>query len=154
MAFPICDKCASSGILCEKCEWKVREDEISELDVLVSTILRGHDASGYEKLVGLDKKLVIFASDDEAPKIIGPRGAFAKELSRKLGRRVVVLSKGMDMETIANSLARPARLVGHNRIYKEGDKEQQKLIFDKVLDEGTIDLMRELLGDIEIEYSK
>ena len=151
MSFPICDEC-TSGQLCEKCEWKVREGEVSELDILVSTILAEHDAKGYARLVDLGDKLVIFASVEEAPLIIGFKGMIVKELSRKLGRRIVVLVKGWDAELIAKSLGRPSQLLGVNKIYKEGGVEILKLIFDKHLDEGSVLLLKELLGEVEIEY--
>ncbi len=154
MAFPICDTCASSGVLCPECERRVREGEISELDVIVSTLLWRRKVRGYDSLVNLGDKIVIFAPDEEAPKIIGQGGVTAAELSRKLGRRVVVLPKGADKDLIIKSLARPSRLVAKNKIFKPGGGEKLKLIFDKPLDESTVELMKKLVGEVEIEYGR
>jgi|GEM_PF-1989843 len=154
MAFPICDECASSGILCSKCERRVRRGEVSELDVLVSTILAGHKATGYESIIDLENKLVILASDEEVPKIIGRGGTMAAELAKKLGRRVVVLNRGADREFIIKSLARPNKVVAMNKVFKPGDEEVLKLIFDKPLDEGTVQVLKDLIGEVEIEYER
>lgn len=154
MAFPICGDCASSGALCPECEKRVRAGSVSELDVLVSSILSPRGVSGYGSLRDLGTKLVIFASDEEVPEIIGVKGKTAAELSRKLGRRIVVLATDWDPERIIRSLARPNRLVAINRVYREDGGEVTKLIFDKALDEDTIRLMRELVGEVEVTYEK
>ncbi len=154
MAFPICDKCASSGILCPKCEAMVREGRVSELDVLVSTILARYGATGYETLIDLENKLVILASDDEVPKIIGPKGITAAELAKKLGRRVVVLSRNSKKEFIIKSVARPNKLVAMNKVFRPDGKEVLKLIFDKPLDVGTTRVLKDLIGEVEIGYEK
>ncbi len=154
MAFPVCEGCASSGTLCPECQEKVREGKISELDVLLSTILKSHGAGGYDSLIELDKKIVIIAPEDELPKIIGHRGKTASELSAKLGRRMVVVSRSMDKKTLAESLARPNRLVAINKVFKEGGAEVLKLIFDKPLDEGTVRVLKDLAGEVEIDYEE
>jgi hypothetical protein len=132
----------------------VRSGDLSELDVLVSSILARHGVGGYESLHELENKLVIIASEEDAPKIIGFKGKMALEISKKLGRRVVVLVGGWGDEDIIRSLVKPNRLVATNRVYKPDGKEVLKLIFDKPLDEGTVQLMKELVGDVEIEYEK
>ena len=154
MAFPICDKCASSGILCEACQKKARASGVSELDVLVSSILARHGVTGYESIVDLETKLIIFASDNDVPSIIGPGGSTAEELSKKLGRRVIVIVKSWDKDLIVKSLARPARLVTKNTIFRPDGKEVLKFIFDKPIDEGTSKLIKELVGEVEIDYQK
>lgn len=153
MAFPICDSCASSGVLCKNCEEKARHGEVSELDVLVSTLLAQHKVSGYESLVDLETKLIIFASNEDAMTIIGPGGKTAAELSKKLGRHVTVVSKGWDRDLIIKSMARPSRLVAVNKVFESGGKERQKLIFDKPIDEGSLKIMKELTGEVEVEYT-
>lgn len=154
MAFPICDECASSIVLCPRCREKERRGEISELDVLVSTILKRHGATGYEALRDLGSKLVIFASESEAPIIIGTRGNTAQELSKKLGRRVVVLVRGWNKERIIASLARPSRIVAVNRVFQQDGTEVLKMILDRPLDEETAKLAKELAGDVEIDYER
>ena len=153
MAFPICDSCASSGVLCKKCEEKARHGEVSELDVLVSALLAQHKVSGYESLVDLETKLIIFASNEDAMAIIGPGGKTAAELSKKLGRHVTVVSKGWDRDLIIKSMTRPSRLVAVNKVFESGGKERQKLIFDKPIDEGSLKIMKELTGEVEVEYT-
>lgn len=154
MAFPICDECAKSGVLCEKCQKRTRDGEVSELDVLLSSILAQHGAPGYDLITDLETKLVIFASDRDAHSIIGPEGKTAEELSKKLGRRVIVIVKSWDKEQIVRSLARPSRLVTRNTVFRPGGKEVLKFIFDKPIDEGSLKLIKELAGDIEIEIQK
>lgn len=154
MAFPICNNCARSGILCPDCQQKVRKDNISELDVLVSSILAHHGATGYESLIDFGNKLIVFASDKDTKTIIGQKGMTVAELSKKVGRRVVVLSRVWNKETIVRSLARPSKLAAINKIFKEDGTELLKLIFDKPIDEGSLKLMKELVGDIEVAYEE
>lgn len=122
--------------------------------MLLSELLAKHGAAGYDSIKDLETKLVIFASEADASRIIGAKGHTAAELSKKLGRRVVVLVKGWEKEQIIKSLARPSRVVATNKVFKEGGKEVLKLIFDKVLDEGTIELMKQLIGEVEIDYEE
>ena len=96
--------------------------------------------------------IFIFASGEETSKIIGTRGNTAADISRKLGRRIIVIDKGWDRDLLIKSLARPSRLVAENRIYKQGGGEIVKLIFDKPIDEGSLKLIKEMVGSIEIEY--
>jgi len=154
MAFPICDICASSGVLCAECEEKLRYDKISNLDVILSSLLSKHGADGYINTLAIEGKLIILASEEQAPKIIGTKGNTVSELSKKLGRRIIVLVEGSDLETILNSVARPSRLISKKNMVKEDGKEVLKLIFDKQLDEGTIELIEELVGKVEIGYEK
>jgi hypothetical protein len=41
-------------------------------------------------------------------------------------------------------------MLTRNVVFKEGGKESVKLIFDKPIDEGSLNLIKELAGDIEI----
>jgi len=108
MAFPICDDCASSGVLCPQCEENLRSEKISNLDVLLSTLLSKHGAVGYISLLAIEKKVIILVSDEQAPGVIGTGGNTVADLSRKLGRRVIVLVEGSDLETVLKSVARPS----------------------------------------------
>jgi len=152
MAFPICDSCASSWVLCKECEARARKGDISELDVLVSSLLASHGVKGYESLADFEKKLIIFASNEDAMAIIGPRGETVAELSKKLGRGIAVVSKTWDKDLIIKSLARPSRLVAQNKVFTQGG-ERLKLIFDKPIDEGSLKIMKELTGEVEVEYT-
>jgi len=154
MAFPICEACADSGLLCDKCQKKVRTGQVSELDVLLSSILAQHKATGYGNIVDLETKLVILASEKDAKDLIGPGGSTAEDVSKKLGRRVIILVRDWDKQRIAESLARPARLVNKNTIFRPGGQEVLKLIFDKQIDEGSLKLIKELAGGIEIGYQE
>ncbi len=153
MAFPICDSCASSGVLCSSCEKKVREGKISDLDVLLSTILANYGASGYKWSREIDGKLLIVGSPREAKEIIGYRGGLAAELSRKLGRRIIVVSDEWSKEEIARSIGRPARLVKINKIYRASG-DVLKLVFDKPIGEESAQIIKEMLGNVEIDHEE
>lgn len=154
MPFPICGKCAASGVLCDECVKKERDGKLSELDVLLSTLLAGHGVNGYEEAREIGDKLVIFASGEETSKIIGTRGNTAADISRKLGRRIIVIDRNWGRDMLIKSLARPSRLVAKNRVYRQGGGEIEKLIFDKPLDEGISKLIKEMVGDVEIASEK
>lgn len=144
--------CASSGILCAGCEAKLRQGRVTELDVIVSNILFHDKAGGYNHLVNSETTLFIFAPKGEVPKIIGYGGKTVKELSRKVGKKVVVLESGGNMETLVNSIVKPNKLAGINHIYKPDGKEVLKLVFVKpIKDETVVQLIRDVIGkEIEI----
>lgn len=152
MGFPICDSCAAEGSLCKRCLENVRSEKISELDVLVSSILARHGAGGYIALEDLETKLLILADEEDAPRIIGTKGNCASELSKKTGRRVIVLVKGWGTEKIIDSIAKPSKLIERRKLFKHDGTEYVKLIFDKPLDEGTVRLLKKIIGDFEVEY--
>jgi transcription antitermination factor NusA-like protein len=144
--------CASTGILCAGCEAKLRKGRITELDSIVSNILFHDNVKGYDHLVNSETTLFIFASKDDVPKIIGYGGKTVKELFRKVGKKVVVLESGGDMETVINSIVKPNKLASINRIYKPDGKEILKLVFVKpIKDETVVQLVKDVVGkEIEI----
>ena len=147
MAFPICDMCASTGILCSGCERKKEQGKITELDVLVSHILFRAGVKGYDRLIESEDSLAIFAPNDQAPRIIGYGGKTVKELSRKLDKKVVVIESDSDVKGVIESIIRPNKVLVINKVYKADGSEILKLVLDKKMeDKKIIELVRDVVG--------
>ena len=90
MVLPICDVCASSGVLCNACERKLGEGRITAYDVELSRML--HSMLGGEaefiKVVETSDNLVVLAPRESVGKIIGKGGSVIKEISEKLGKHI------------------------------------------------------------------
>jgi len=146
MPFPICESCAKDCVLCASCEEKVRKGEVSALEVLLSQILAKHKAKGFGEVRDFETRLVIFASEEDAPAIIGRGGYVAKELSDKLGKRIIVIVPGWDLKTTVSSIVRPANLI-EMKIEPSWEGESiLRFILDKHIDERTRNFISELCG--------
>ncbi|MBN2518000.1 MAG: hypothetical protein JXB14_04085 [Candidatus Altiarchaeota archaeon] len=147
MAFPICDMCASTGMLCPGCEKKREQGMLTETDVIVSKFLFQAGVKGYERLVESGGNLVIIAPKEQAPRIIGYGGKTVKELSRKVGKRAIVVEKEMGLKETVETLISPNRVIAINRLYKPDGSEVLKIVPAKsVQDEKIINLVRDVIG--------
>ena len=112
MAFPICDNCARAGHLCEACQKRARDGKISELEILASSILARHGATGFESIVELEpeNKLVMFASEAEARDCRKPTNRLrSPELPTLRSSSVTYASSsGSSSQAVSSDLTQPA----------------------------------------------
>lgn len=147
MAFPICDMCASSGVLCSGCERKLKSGEISQLDVILSNVLAREGIGHYDRLKETDNGVLVFADRKIVPKLIGYSGKTVKELSKKLGKKVVIIESDANLREMLEAALKPSRVVAVNTIYKADGGECLRLVLDRPFhDRGCLNLLRELTG--------
>jgi len=147
MTYPICDMCASSGVLCNGCQKKLDDGRISDLDVAVSRFLAHQDISGYERLKEAENGVFLFAERALVPKIIGYSGKTVKELSKRLGKRVIVIEDDASLNEMIDAVVRPSKAVALNTVYKGDGSESLKVVLSQPMREpGDIALLEALIG--------
>ncbi|OYT27670.1 MAG: transcription elongation factor NusA [Candidatus Altiarchaeales archaeon ex4484_96] len=119
MSLPICDICAKTKVLCNKCESKLQEGKISELDVEISKLLfeLGEGEIGFERAIDTQNFIIILTDKKNIGKIIGKGGDNIRHLSNTLGKQIRVIGTG-NLEEILYDFVAPARVKNVNKVYK------------------------------------
>ncbi|MEW6328720.1 MAG: KH domain-containing protein [Candidatus Micrarchaeota archaeon] len=127
MKTPICNLCVKSGVLCSGCEDKLGKGKISQLDVDVSRTLNALstrfnlDAAEFAKAIDLGRVILILTRG-EVGVLIGKEGKVVSELSQTLGKKVRIAEISGDMRKTISDVVMPAKLVGINTIFREGER--------------------------------
>jgi len=134
----ICDTCLNGGVLCPKCEKRLKEGKISQLDVDVANLL--YSLSGtFKGLSYLSLKssfdagdmIILVTSSKEVGVLIGRGGQIVKHLSEKLGKKVRVVGDSGDHLAVISDLLSPVQILGINVVYPPGAGEKYKVRISK-----------------------
>jgi len=119
MTLPICDICAKTGVLCSKCEIKLKEGKISKLDIELSKLIYslGNGEIGFERAIDAVNFIIILTKKENIGKIIGKGGDNIRHLSNTLGKQIRVIGTG-NLDEIIYDFVAPARIIGINTVYK------------------------------------
>ena len=128
MRTPICNGCAWAKSLCPECSQKVGAGLISPLDLEISRVLHRinetHNISRASFLNSVDfGNVVIILTDSEPGILIGRRGKVVSAISLALGRKVRVIKKDEDIKRLIGDLITPARLLGINAFFSQGQEK-------------------------------
>lgn len=127
MKAPICDFCLESKLLCLKCSKKLRENEITNLDIDVSRFLNVLEKKFMISDVDLLKTyringFIILLVKGNIASVIGKSGKVVRMLSDQFGKRFRAVAEG-DFRSMIQDLIFPARIFGINVLYTpEGEK--------------------------------
>ena len=133
---PICKICLESGFLCQACEKKVKEGEISERDVEVARLLyKLHKKDmivdpSFKKTVEVDDYIIILVEGPVAP-LIGKGGRVVRLLSKELGKKVRVVDISSGIKKMVEDLILPARLYGISIVYKPNGEEEYRVLLKR-----------------------
>lgn len=131
MSLPICDICATSGVLCGACEKKLTDGKVSGIEVELSKILvKIDDELNFESAIELGGNVVILAKKENIGKLIGKNGATIKQISSSIGKQIRVIGTGDLKDTIHDFIA-PARVKSINKVYQPAGKIIQRVRIDK-----------------------
>ncbi len=125
METPICGTCAKTEELCSACRSKLKQGEITELDVQVSELLykinEEHNLSlaSFSRAIDLGK-VVLILTKGEVGILIGREGKVVSRLSSALGKRVRIAQHSGDVKKTIGDIITPAKLLGINTIYAQG----------------------------------
>lgn len=126
--------CLKSGILCQGCERKLRENKISELDVKVSRVLfglaqkyRGMNAINFKRAIDAVGLTALVVGRGEISSIIGKGGKLIRELTEHLQTKIRIVEEGADIRKQAQDILTPARVLGVNILYSGGKREEYRV---------------------------
>ncbi len=163
MRMPICEECVMGDNLCEECQKKIDNKEVSELDVKLSrTLYKLYQKNvigdpSFERTIAT-KDFIIIITRSNVSTLIGKGGRIVRILSDKMGKKVRIVKKG-DVKTVINDLIAPARMAGMTTLYTPDEEKQRVLIPNedrrKILlsEESIKQVLKEICGtNIDIKY--
>jgi transcription antitermination factor NusA-like protein len=160
MKTPICDLCARTSALCSGCEEKLKGGKISDMDVTVSRLLHklgetyNLSAADFYKAIDLERVVLILTHGDVGI-LIGREGKVVAEISNAVGKKVRIAEVSGDMRKTVSDIVMPARVLGINKIYRDG-KEAYKVRFAKSelkqlpMDMGTLEKAMKQLFEADV----
>ena len=134
MKLPICSFDAKVGVLCPKCEAKLRSGELSRTDVDVSYMLAKNvgkfpllDKITLRKATEVDGELVLMVGLGEMS-LIRTDQEFTKNLEETLGRKLWFTELDTDDRRYVEHLLFPARIMTMNIVWLPDGSKTMKVI--------------------------
>jgi len=120
----ICDFCLKSGILCPKCQTKLRSGNVTDMDLKVGRLLLSLEST-YSPLQGIhfyraveaDDVLAVIVGRGDVARLLSYGGKIIRELGEKFGKTVRVLEHGVDDRKFLEDLFAPLSIVTINTIW-------------------------------------
>jgi len=163
----LCHFCLKTGVLCPRCEEKVKSGKLGPSYMEVARALLDLEARGFSALqdahllnvseVG-DALVLVFRRGDLTR--LGPlRGKLARALEERTGKRVHMVEGDVDERTFLEQLFAPATLVTINKIWLPDDSVEIRVILRgrrPWADPGTLaEVARELRGlSLRVEFER
>ncbi len=138
MKTALCKFCLQSGILCKKCESKVKSGEITQTDLKIARILLSLEKNFpslqnvyFHKAVEADGTLAIIVGQGDASRLLGYGGKIIKTLMEKTGRTVRVIEYGTSDRKFLEDLFAPLSVVTINTIWLPDGSTETRVILKK-----------------------
>ncbi len=133
---PVCQFDLKSGVLCAKCEAKLRENIITELDIKIMAALLDEEKnfiflqrSEYSKSLEVSGVVYIFIkfeSDVSHTQL----GVLESRIENKIRRKVRLFRDSDNLNEFLSSLISPARIVSISKIWLPDGSEELGLLID------------------------
>ena len=135
MKTQLCNFCLKSGILCSKCQKKVRLGEISETYLRIARLLLSSE-SKHPHLQDLDLRkaveaqgvLVLIVGQGDASRLLGYGGKIIRALREETGLRIHVLEDGVDDRKFLEDLFAPFTILTINTIWLPDGTTETRVI--------------------------
>ncbi|MCS7120258.1 MAG: hypothetical protein RMJ07_04760 [Nitrososphaerota archaeon] len=135
MKAEICQFCLKSGILCSKCNEKVRKGEVSKLDLEIGRLLVSLEEQYpplqsvyFHKSVEADGLIAIFVGQGDIAKILSYGGKIIKHLERATNKSIRVLEYNSSERKFLEDLFAPMSILTINRIWLPDGTMETKVV--------------------------
>jgi len=134
----ICDFCLKSGILCPKCQSKLKSGKVTDVDLKVGRLLLSLE-SAYPPLedirfygaVEADDVLAVIVGRGDVARLLSYGGKIIKELGEKMGKTVRVLEHGVDVRKFLEDLFAPLNVITINTIWLPDGTTETRVILKR-----------------------
>jgi transcription antitermination factor NusA-like protein len=134
----LCSFCLKSGILCQKCSTKVKEGEISKLDLKIARLLLSLEEKypslqkiSFYKAVDVGRTLAIVVGHGDVPRLLGYGGKIIKTISEKNGKSIRILEQGVDDRKFLEDLFMPLNILTINTIWLPDGTTETRVILKR-----------------------
>jgi transcription antitermination factor NusA-like protein len=132
----VCHFCLKSGILCSKCQAKLKKGEISQTDLEIGQLLLSLESSypplqeiNFHKAVVTDGILALIVGKGDVTKLLSGGGKVLRSIGEKTGKNVRVLETGGDDRKFLEDLFAPVSILTINTIWlPDGSRETRVIL--------------------------
>ena len=135
MKSELCKFCLKSGILCSKCQAKVKSGKISETDLKIARLLLSLEEKYpqlqevyFHNAVDADGILAIMVGQGDIAKILSVGGKIRREIEDVAGKRVRLLEYGVDDRKFLEDLFAPFTIMTINTIWLPDGTTETRVI--------------------------
>ena len=136
MKTELCHFCLRTGVLCPRCEEKVRRGEVSRSYMEIARLLLDLEARGFGALeethlinvAEAGDVLVLVFDRGDLVRLKPVKGRLARTLEEKLGKRVHIIEGGVDERTFLEQLFWPSTLLTINKVWLPDDSVETKVL--------------------------
>lgn len=165
MKAPICNVCLKSDVLCSQCEEKLKDGDISELEIKISRILKELSNeygslrdSEIEHVYDTENVLVIVTAEGDGAKVVGKKGEIVKKIAEKVDKSIRVVERTEKDRDAIQGLLSPAEIKSINTVFKP-EGESKKVVVDESyedkisLSKDELEILIEKITDTPYELS-
>jgi len=134
----LCNFCLKSGILCSKCQGKLKSGEVSEVDLEIARSLLSLEDKYpslqdvyFHKAVEANGVLAVLVKRGDMSRLLGYGGKIIKALSEKTGKTIRVLEHGGDDRKFLEDLFAPLSILTINTIWLPDGTTETRVILRK-----------------------
>jgi len=134
----ICYFCLKSGILCPKCQAKVKSGEVTDLDLKVVRSLFSLESKYpllqdvyFHKAVEANDFLALIVGRGDVARILSYGGKIIKEIRKETGKTIRVLEHGVDNRKFFEDLFAPLSITTINTIWLPDGSTETRVILKK-----------------------
>jgi transcription antitermination factor NusA-like protein len=134
----VCHFCLKSGILCPKCQSKLKLGEITETDLEIGRLLMSLEDTFaplqdvyFHKAVETDGVLALIVGRGDVAKILSHGGKILRAIGEKTGKTVRILEYGADDRKFLEDLFAPLNIVTINTIWLPDGSEETRVVLKR-----------------------
>lgn len=138
MKTELCNFCLKSGILCPKCQGKLRSGKVSETDLEIARLLLSLEEKYplledvyFYKAVEAQGVLAVLVKQGNLSRLLGYSGRIIKALGEKTGKRIRILEYGGDDRKFLEDLFAPLTLLTVNTIWLPDGTTETRAILNR-----------------------
>ncbi len=138
MKTALCSFCLKSGILCSKCQSKIKSGEVSETDLKIARLLLSLEATNptlqdvhFYKAVEADDVLALIVGRGDMSSFLGQGRKITKFLEEKIGKTIHILEESVDDRKFLEDLFAPLSIITINTIWLPDGTTETRVILRK-----------------------
>jgi len=139
MRMQLCNFCVKSGILCQKCQEKIRTGSVSETYIKMAKLLIKLEDKypsiqkiSLNNVYDVDNIIAIAVGNGDSSRLLVSRGQILRELSRDIGKRIRVFEESGDVRKFLEELFIPIQILAINTIWlPDGSTETRVVLPDR-----------------------
>ncbi|UCE16804.1 MAG: hypothetical protein JSV12_04165 [Candidatus Bathyarchaeota archaeon] len=134
----ICDFCLKSGILCSKCQTKLKSGKVTDVDLKVGRLLLSLENKyptlqdmRFHKAIEANDILAVIVGRGDVARLLSYGGKIVREMGEKIGKTIHVLEHGVDNRKFLEDLFAPLNIVTINTIWIPDGTTETRVILKK-----------------------